>query len=122
VLLEGGHRLVTSNAILAEVTKVLKYPRFQALYGLTEQDLFEYSQFVQSVSDVVVLDPQYRAPLRDATDLDVLQTAERGEADILCTYDDDFYDPVVLSYSTARGIEVCDEFTLLDRLTRASSQ
>ncbi len=122
MLLEGGHRLVTSNAILAEVTKVLKYPRFQALYGLTEQDLFEYSQFIQSVSDVVVLDPQYRAPLRDATDLDVLQTAERGEADILCTHDDDFSDPVVLSYCTARGIEICDEFTLLERLSRNSSQ
>ncbi len=89
MLLEGGHRLVTSNAILA---------------------------------DVVVLDPQYWAPLRDVTDLDALQTAERGEADVLCIHDDDFSDPVVLSYCTARGIEVCDEFALLDRLARDTQQ
>jgi hypothetical protein len=35
------------------------------------------------VADIVILEPQYRAPfLRDPNDADVLQTAERGEADI----------------------------------------
>jgi len=119
-LLKHGHDVVTSNEILAEVTKVLRYPRFQALYGLTESDLFDYTQFLQSVSHVVVLDPQYRAPLRDPTDLIVLQTAERGEADILCTHDADFYDPTILSYCIARGIDVCDEVTLLLRLTQGA--
>ncbi len=98
------------------MTKVLRYPRFQDLYGLTEADLLDYTQFLQSVSHVVILDPQYRAPMRDPNDLFVLQTAERGEADILCTQDGDFYDPTTLSYCTARGIEVCDELTLLLRL------
>jgi putative PIN family toxin of toxin-antitoxin system len=115
-LLAGRHYLLTSNEILAEVTKVLRYPRFRTLYGLTESDLLDYTQFMQSVSDVVVLDPQYRAPLRDPSDLIVLQTAERGEADILCTKDRDFYDQKVLSYCGARGIEVCDESALLRRL------
>ena len=65
----------------------------------------------------VTLDPQYRAPRRDPTDLIVLQTAEQGEADdVLCTLDSDFYDQVALLYCAARGIEVCDEFTLLQRL------
>jgi predicted nucleic acid-binding protein len=54
--------------ILAEVTKVLRYPRFQALYGLTESDLLNYIQFLQSISHVVNLDPQYHAPLRDPND------------------------------------------------------
>jgi putative PIN family toxin of toxin-antitoxin system len=116
-LLRAGHDLITSNELLAEVTKVLRYPRFQALYRLTEADLFEYAQFLQSVSHVVILDSQYRAPLRDPNDLIVLQTAERGEADILCTHDADFYDPTILSYCAARGIEVWDESTLLKRLT-----
>ena len=64
----------------------------------------------------MALDPHYRAPLRDSNDLIVLQTAERGEADILCTDDGDFFDPTILSYCAARGIEVCDELTLLERL------
>ena len=65
----------------------------------------------------MTLDPQYRAPLRDPTDLIVLQTAEQGEADdVLCTLDSDFYDQVALLYCAARGIEVCDEFTLLQTI------
>ena len=115
-LLHRGHDLVTSNEILAEVTKVLRYPKFQALYSLTDADLLEYTQFLQRVSHVVALDPQYRAPLRDPTDLTVLQTAELGEADILCTHDDDFYDQTILAYCAARGVEVCNEATLLRRL------
>jgi hypothetical protein len=33
----------------------------------------------------VVLGQPYLAPLRDPKDLDVMQTAERGDADVLCT-------------------------------------
>jgi hypothetical protein len=53
--------------------------------------------------------------MRDASDLIVLQTAERGDADVLCTHDADFFEPIVLSYCAARGIEVCNEFTLIAR-------
>jgi len=116
-VLRRGHQLVLSNEILAEMTRVLRYPRLQALFGLSEKDLLDYAQFLQSVSHLVVLDAQYRAPVRDPNDLVVLQTAELGEADILCTHDRDFYDPVVLAYCMARGIEVCDEAALLERLT-----
>jgi len=38
-LLRAGHDLITSNELLAEVTKVLRYPKFQGLYGLTEADI-----------------------------------------------------------------------------------
>jgi predicted nuclease of predicted toxin-antitoxin system len=56
------------------------------------------------------------APLRDANDLAILQTADRGGADILCTSDRDFYDPAVISFCKAKGISVCDEVSLLARL------
>ena len=108
--------------MLAEATRVPRYPRFQALHGLSDADLLDYIQFLQSISHLVVPDPQYRAPLRDPNDLIVLQTAERGEADILCTGDGDFYDPIILSYCAARGIEVCDESTLLERLARVNQR
>jgi putative PIN family toxin of toxin-antitoxin system len=115
-LLRRGHRLILSNEILAETTRVLRYPRFQALYGLTEDDLLAYVQFLQSVSHLVVLEPDYHAPVRDSQDLIVLQTAEHGDADILCTHDADFYEPAVLLYCTVRGIEVCNERTLISRM------
>jgi len=99
-LLRADHELITSNELLAEVTKVLRYPRFQALYGLSEADLLDYTQLLQSVSQVVILDSSYRAPLRDLNDLIVLQTAERGEADILCTNEE--ISTIPRSFPTAR--------------------
>lgn len=99
---------------------MLRYPHFQNLYGLTDADLLEYSQFLQSVADIVALDPRYRAPfLRDSNDADVLQAAERGEADVLCTHDGDFFDSAVLAYCATRGIEVCTGSALLSRLARS---
>ena len=53
--------------------------------------------------------------MRDPNDAHVLQTAERGEADIVSTNDADFYDAALLSFCTMRGIEVCKS-TLLQRL------
>jgi putative PIN family toxin of toxin-antitoxin system len=104
--------------MIAEVTRVLRYPHFQNLYGLADADLLEYAQFLQTVSDLVILDAQYHAPfLRDPNDADVFQTAERREADILCTNDHDFFDPAVLSFCATRGIEVCTEGELMRRLT-----
>ena len=108
--LERGHRLVLSNEMIAAAAKVLRYPRFKDLDSLTEADLLEYTQYLQNAADIVVLDPQYSAP--------VLQMAERGEADVLCTHDGDFYDKDLLSFCLSRGIEVCTEATLLPRLIR----
>jgi hypothetical protein len=54
--------------------------------------------------------------LRDANDLDVMQTGERGDADILCSNDGDFHEAIILDYCAARGIKVCDEKSLLDLL------
>ena len=111
--------MVLSNEVIAETIKVLRYPRFQRLYSLEESDLLEFAQFLRSVSEIVILDPQYNARfLRDPNDLDVLQTVERGEADILCTHDKDFFDDAVLSFCGTRGIEVCTENALLARLSK----
>ena len=118
-ILERDHRLVLSNEMIAAAAKVLRYPRFKDLDSLTEADLLEYTQYLQNAADIVILDPQYSAPvLRDPQDTHVLQTAERGEADVLCTNDGDFHDEGVLAFCLSRGIEVCTEATLLARLIR----
>lgn len=102
--------------MLAEMSRVLRYPKFQRLYGFSDSELFQYCQSLQSVSDMAVLDAAYVAPVRDANDLAVLQTAERGRANVLCTSDRDFHDPPVIAFCAARGIEILDEVTLLLRL------
>jgi hypothetical protein len=77
--------------------------------------LVEYTQFLQSISTLVTLDSRYRAPVRDSA-ASVLQTAEVGEADILCTSDEDFFDSTALAYCLSRGIEVCTEASLVVKL------
>ena len=119
-LIEGGHTLLLSNEMITETIQVLRYPRLQKRFALTDEELYDYAQFLRQVSQTVILSQPYHAPLRDADDLDVLQTAERGADDVLCTNDKDFHDdPAVLGYCAARGIEVCNENDLLMRLVGA---
>ena len=116
-LLDGHHTLLISSEIVAETIRVLRYPRLQKLYALTEDELYNYAQFLKDVGEIVVLDHPYYAPLRDPNDLDVMQTAERGEADILCSRDGDFHEAGIIAFCAARGIGVCHEAALLAHLT-----
>jgi hypothetical protein len=65
---------------------------------------------------MVIFGPPYNAPLRDAGDLGVMQTAECGAADVLCSNDSDFHTPTIIAFCAERGIEVCNENSLLNRL------
>ena len=116
-LLEGRHTLLLSNEIVVETIKVLRYPRLQKLHAFGEDELYEYAQFLQDVCQTVVIQHPYHAPLRDPNDLDVMQTAERGDADVLCSNDRDFHETGIMAFCAARGIEVCTEAVLLARLT-----
>lgn len=60
---------------------MLRYPRLQRLYALTEGELYDYAQFLRDVGETVLLDRLYHL-YHDSNDLDVMQTAERGEADL----------------------------------------
>jgi putative PIN family toxin of toxin-antitoxin system len=116
LVIARGHTLVLSNEVIVEVGRVLRYPRLQALFRLTEDDVFEYTQLLKSIAQIVTLRPDYVAPLRDPSDLMVLQTAELGDADVLCSNDADFHDTALIRWCAERGIDVLDEATLLARL------
>ncbi len=111
-VLENRHTLLLSNEIVVETTRVLRYPRLQKLHALTEAELYDYAQFLQEVCETVQIQHPYHAPLRDANDLDVMQTAERGGADLLCSNDGDFHDPAAAAFCAGRGIQVCTEAAL----------
>jgi putative PIN family toxin of toxin-antitoxin system len=112
-VLDQSHTLVLSNPIIVETIRVLRYPRFQKIYALADDALFEYAQFLHEASQIVPLDQGYAAPLRDPADMDVLQTAERGDCDILCSNDSDFHDEETAAYCADRGIIVYTEATFL---------
>ena len=115
-LLEGRHTRLLSNEIIVETVRVLRYPRLQKLHAFAEDELYDYAQFLQEVCQTVVIKHPYHAPLRDPNDLDVMQTAERGEADVLCSNDRDFHEAGIVAFCAARGIAVCTEAELLARL------
>lgn len=115
-IIEQRQVLLLSSDIIIELTRVLRYPHLQSLYGLTENDLYEYVMFLHSVCKFIVADPSLRVPIRDPEDVAILQTAVAGGANIICTLDQDFLDPQTVSFCTTLGIEICSDVELLRRL------
>lgn len=115
-IIASRHILLLSNEMLYELAKVLRYPRMIALYGLSEARVYDFIAYLRKVADIVTLSPLLTTPSRDVNDVVVLQTAVIGEANILCTRDDDFFSPPAAGFLERAGIEVMDEIALLHRL------
>jgi putative PIN family toxin of toxin-antitoxin system len=115
-IVASRHTLLLSSEILYELARVLRYPRMQALYGLPETRIYDYIGFLRDVSELVTLNPLLSIPIRDVNDVVVVQTALIGEADVICTTDEDFYDPRLTSFLTSVGISVMDDATLMRRM------
>ena len=64
----------------------------------------------------MALDPLVLAPTRDLNDIIVMQTAIIGEANVLCTKDQDFFESPAHEYLDKLGIAVLDDVTLMRRL------
>lgn len=115
-VVESEHTLLLSNEMLHELARVLRYPRLQAFYGLHENLIFDYINFLREASEIVDLNPLVTAPIRDVNDIIVMQTAIIGEADILCTKDQDFFEEPARDYLNQHGIVVLDDISLMHRL------
>jgi predicted nucleic acid-binding protein len=88
----------------------------QTFYGLPEDVVFNYVNFLRQSAEIVPLNPLVTAPIRDVNDIIVMQTAIIGEADILCTTDDDFFEKPASEYLSTMGIAVLDDIALMHRL------
>jgi putative PIN family toxin of toxin-antitoxin system len=115
-LIARGHTLLLSSEMLVELARVLRYPRIQALFGLTEEQIYEYVQYLTSASEIVPIDHSLFAPMRDPMDIAVLQTAIAGAADVICTRDSDFRDAETVAFCAAAGIEICTDRELQEKL------
>jgi putative PIN family toxin of toxin-antitoxin system len=98
------HTPLIGNEMLIELSRVLRYPRLQKLYGLTDEEVYHYVEYLWEVSKYVVPDRLLHVPMRDPKDIVVLQTAVSGEAEIVCTLDTDFYDPETIAFCSTWGI------------------
>ena len=115
-LVESRHVLLLSNEMLHELARVLRYPRLQEFYGLTEDLVYDYVAFLRRSAEVVTLNPLLTAPIRDVNDVIVVQTAIIGEADVICTNDEDFFEKPIAQYLSNHGIGVLNDIALMERL------
>jgi putative PIN family toxin of toxin-antitoxin system len=115
-ILDGNHVLVLSSEILAETSRVLRYPSMRARHGMSDNRIYDYVMFLQSVSTMVRPDPTLIAPTRDPNDIVVLQTAVSGGAETICTTDDDFFNAPATAFLQSVNIRVFTDAELMTRL------
>lgn len=115
-ILDGNHVLVLSSEILAETSKVLRYPRMQARHGMPEHRIYDYVMLLQSVAIMVRPDPMLIVPIRDPNDIVVLQTAIIGGAEAICTTDEDFFTPPASKFLQSINISVFTDAELMERV------
>jgi len=112
-IVHSKHRLVLSNEILRELARVLRYPRLRDFYRLGESEVFDYVSYLREFAEVVELDPLVVAPIRDVNDIIVMQTAIIGDAEIVCTRDEDFFEDPACAYLRRLGITVMSDVDLI---------
>ena len=110
---DSGSQLILSPYVLAEVDRVLRYPRIQNLYHLSDRDICAYLHDVESYAEMVVPAQDPPIVLKDANDDPVVYTALAGQADVLCTMDKHFYEPNVLAFCSRQGIQLMTDVELL---------
>jgi putative PIN family toxin of toxin-antitoxin system len=113
-----AHTLVLSRFILDEVQRVLLYPRIQARYRISADDIVE---FVGNLAEIAhLIEPTIVTPLvqLDPADDPVLYTAADGKADVLCTRNIRHFDsPAVKRFCDEHGIrlmtdiDVCESYS-----------
>ncbi|SRR5260370_26278271 len=113
IVQQTGARLVLSPFLLNEVNRALMYPRLQALYRLSEEEIAEHLRYLESLADVVTPAEGPPVVLKDPDDDPVVYTAVAGQADIICTVDRHFYEPSVLAFCARRRILVMNDVELL---------
>ncbi|HEX5432672.1 MAG TPA: putative toxin-antitoxin system toxin component, PIN family [Candidatus Angelobacter sp.] len=117
-LIQQKHTLLISSDMLLELATVLRYPRLQALYNLSHEQIYNYILLLRDLCESVVIAQELHVPVRDPKDIAILQTAVIGEADVLCTLDSDFFAPETQAFCATVGLEVLTDTQLLERLRR----
>lgn len=114
----GSDILILSPYILAELERILTYPRLLKTSGLNAADIAEYLENLALLSCLVTPEPVPGDLLRDPTDAAILGTALAGQADILCTRDADLFEEKVYRFCSTNGIRLLTDLELLDTLRK----
>jgi putative PIN family toxin of toxin-antitoxin system len=105
--------LVTAPELLAELDRVLAYPKLQGYY--TEQDRTRFVALVMALSEVVNLPESIPRICRDPDDDRVMACAVVGEADVIVSGDED-----LLALERAGDIPILTAAQFLKMLEQAN--
>jgi len=112
------HVLILSPFLLSEVERVLNYPRMQAIWPLTQEEIDAFVSQLSAIAEVVQ-PPLETIPDVLASDPDddpVLATAVLGKAEILCTLDRHFHTDEAKTYAAGHGFKIMTDVELLQLL------
>ena len=112
--ISDGNLLCTSNFMLAELDRVLRYPRVRKIHGLSDTEIEDFVRSIQQVALVVEVDASKSVRVtRDRNDDPVIETAVRAKAKYLCSIDEDIGAKEVLDHCKTVGVEVVSDTTLI---------
>lgn len=112
--ISDGNLLCTSNFMLAELDRALRYPRVRKIHGLSDTEIEDFVRSIQQVALVVEVDASKSVRVtRDRNDDPVIETAVRSKANYLCSIDKDIGATEVLDHCKAVGVEVVSDTTLI---------
>ena len=105
--------LVTSPELLAELDRVLTYPKLQRYY--TIEELTRFVALVMALSEVVDLPDAIPRICRDPDDDQLIACAAVGQADVIISGDDD-----LLALEQVGGIPILTAAQFLEMLERGT--
>ena len=110
------HVLVLSPFLLAELERVLRYPRMLSAHGLDDAAILQYVAGIAAAGLLVLPGPAAAVVTGDPDDDPIIATAVAGQAEVICTLDHHFRQPAVVAYLAAQGIRVLSDIELLQLL------
>jgi putative PIN family toxin of toxin-antitoxin system len=121
--ISDGNLLCTSNFMLAELDRVLRYPRVRRIHGLSDTEIEDFVRSIQQVALVAEVDAAKSLRItRDKDDDPVIETAVRTQADYLCSIDKDIGAKEVVDHCKAVGVEVVTDTALIEILRNQNQE
>jgi len=68
-IVASKHTLLLSTQILYELARILRCPRLQAFYGLSEERIYDFVGYLREVAEIVALSRLLSMPIRDVNDI-----------------------------------------------------
>ncbi len=109
--------LATSEAILAEIERVLRYPRIRRRYSVTAQDVTRLMDSLRADALVVPGEVEVSRTSDDPDDTKFLACALEAQAECIVTGD-----PHLLSLGSYHGIAILTPREFLEQLQSSSDQ